>query len=226
MATYEESRDTFKKSMGEELGGIYHRLWNEFALLHMRWVEFEELFGKDQERFDVMNEIAPGFFKSTMDMQWENLLLYLSRFADGHTVRYRKTLSLETLAKCAASKYVVGLDDLVSIAREKIKFAQDWRNRLIAHLDLDHALDRTAKPLASASRFKVKEALLAIQNVLSAVELHFTGSGLHFDGVGHNWGGENLLADLKLMSRLRRERAERLESGNPTPDDLDFKKWA
>lgn len=123
--------------MGKELGTAYRLLWNECALLHMRWDEYVEMFGKTQAEFDTMNEVAPGFFKSVQDMSWESILLHLCRFADSAKVSARRTLSLDALLLLSASQKVPGLKNLVSQARSKIKFSQDWRNRLIAHADFE-----------------------------------------------------------------------------------------
>jgi hypothetical protein len=225
MASFEEARKEYCRVMGEELGTRYHLLWNECALLHMRWDEYIEMFGKSQAEFDTMNEVAPGFFGSVQDMFWESILLHLSRFADRAKVGPRRTLSLEALLGMHESQKVPELGKLVSEARLKIKFAQDWRNRLIAHTDLDYSLDRTAKPLAPASRRHVKEALLARVAVLEAVDGYFTGSSLGFGGPRWNWGGARLLSELRLIARLRQERDERIGVGRATADDLDYKKW-
>ena len=75
MATYDEARQDYEQAMGPDLGPIYHVLWNECVVLHLRWDEYVKLFGKDQEQFDVMNSVAPGFFKSVQDALWEATLL-------------------------------------------------------------------------------------------------------------------------------------------------------
>ena len=75
--TFEEAREDYMRCMGEGLGRAYHLLWNECALLHMRWEEYIELFGSDAENFEVMNDTAPGFFRSVRDLYWESILLGL-----------------------------------------------------------------------------------------------------------------------------------------------------
>jgi hypothetical protein len=225
MPSYAEAREEYCRVMGDELGTAYHLLWNECALLHMRWEEYVEMFGKTQAEFDTMNEVAPGFFKSVQDTLWESILLNLCKFADPRRVGPRRTLSLAALLTMNASQTVPRLTYLVSEARSKIKFAQDWRNRWIAHADLEHALDKTVRPLAPASRTDVKEALAAIVVTLEAIDLHFTGSVLGFGGTTWNWGGTQLLSELRLVARHREVRSERMNSGNVPLDDLNYKKW-
>ena len=204
----------------------YHLLWNECALLHQRWGEYVELFGKSQEEFDVMNAVAPGFFKSTQDALWEHILLHLCRFADPWKVGQRRTLSLDALRRLPAARDVPNLDYLVDDSRTKIKFAQDWRNRWIAHSDLEHMLDREAQPLAPANRANVKEALASIVAVLDPIDRHFTGASLYFDArPGPGWGGTIVLRDLRMATQLRKARWARMEAGSATADDLDYSKW-
>ena len=225
MPTYDEARKEYCAAMGEELGTAYHLIWNECAFLHTRWEEYVEMFGKSQAEFKLMNEVAPGFFKSVQDNAWEHILLHLCKFADPAKVAGRRTLSMDSLLCIPAAQVVPDIKSLVSEARAKIKFAQDWRNRYLAHADMEHLINRSARPLAHASRTDVREALLAIHAVLEAVDRHFTGSSLWFQGTGYNWGGKHLLSELKFVARVRREREERIASGVAVADDYDCAKW-
>ena len=211
--------------MGKELGTAYHLLWNKCALLHMRWEEFNELFGKGEEEINVMNTVAPSFFRSVQDMFWEHMLLGLCRFTDRAKVASRRTLSLESLVLIPQSKPVSSLAKLVAKAREKTQFAHDWRNRRIAHNDFEHAIDESMRPLAHASRVDVKQALQAIHAALEAIDHHFTGSTLMFDGAGSGHQCAFLLRELKLITKMRAERWSRIKAGDATADDVDWEKW-
>ncbi len=211
--------------MGPELGAIYHLLWNECAHIHSRWEEYVAIFGKDQEQFDVMNGVAPLFFKTVQDAFWESILLHLCRFADPVKVAHRKTLSLETLLGMPGCSTIPNLRLHVNDAKAKIKFAQDWRNRSLAHADLEHALDRNAKALAEASRMLVREALASITAVLACVERYFTNTDLYLGMARQRWDGLHLLQELRLLSILRNERDQRIKTNSATPDDLDWGKW-
>jgi hypothetical protein len=222
--THDEARQDYKQVMGEDLGTVYHLLWNECAILHMHWEEYVDLFGKGQDEFDVMNEAAPGFFKAVQDMYWESTLLHICRFTDPYKVGPRLTLSLEQLTMMPLALAVPNLKALVDSAREKAKFAKDWRDRSLAHTDLEHAKDKSVKPLAPASRTHVRDALEAITDVLKAVEGHFNKADLYFSGAGSSWG-THLLNQLRAFSRLSKDREQRINSGNPREDDFDYAKW-
>ncbi len=222
--TYEEAAEEYREKMGNELGPIFHRLWTERALLHMRWEEYDDMFGTAQEDFELMNNVAPGFFKTVQDTGWESILLKLCHFADPAKVGPRRTLSLETLLQTKGAQNVPNLKELVDIAQQQIKFAKDWRNRHIAHADLEYQLEKKAKPLASASRAQVREALKCIDAVLRAVSLHLTATDTYFEGAGHKWG-RTLLHQLRAFSSLRDEREKRLLNGLPREEDFDYEKW-
>ncbi|WP_162254475.1 hypothetical protein, partial [Pelomonas sp. Root1444] len=102
----------------------------------------------------------------------------------------------------------------------KCEFARDWRNRHIAHADLDLALGETAQPLATASRLQVKEALKAIEDVLNTVSIAFLDSATRFGDMVLINAGEDLIYLLDFAIRKQEERSKRFESGEYTEDDL------
>jgi hypothetical protein len=53
--TPDEARTLYIEKMGEQLGAQFHALWQEVALLHLRWAEFVELFGTKRSRVDLLN---------------------------------------------------------------------------------------------------------------------------------------------------------------------------
>jgi hypothetical protein len=222
--TYEEAGDEYRQKMGDELGSIFHRLWNQCVLLHMRWDDYADMFGTGPDDFTLLNEVAPGFFKSVQDTSWEWILLKLCHFSDGAVVAHRRTLSLDTLLKTKGGETVPNLKNLVEIARQSTKFAKDWRDRHIAHADLEYELEKNLKPLAAASRAQVRVSLQEIDAVLRAVSMHFMDTDLSFDDAGHKWG-RSLLYELRAFSTLKKERKARMNSGIPREGDLEYRKW-
>jgi hypothetical protein len=93
----------------------------------------------------------------------------------------------------------------VETAVGKAAFCRDWRNRYIAHRDLNLALNKPATPLEPASRDLVNEALSAIAKVLNAVESHYMDSNTQFVGGLTTGNAESLL--YFLAAGLRAEAA-------------------
>ena len=60
MGSFDEDRKHYKQVMGDDLGSLYHGLWNDGVLLHMRWSEHEQLFWKGPAEFEQMHDWAGG----------------------------------------------------------------------------------------------------------------------------------------------------------------------
>jgi hypothetical protein len=53
----EQTRKKYVAAMGAPLGNMFNRFFNECALLHVKWTEYESLFGNGQSRVDLLNSI-------------------------------------------------------------------------------------------------------------------------------------------------------------------------
>ena len=127
--------------------------------LHLKWRVLVALFGVSKSRVDVLNASASGFFGLLETSLWNDLLLHLCTLTDDPQVGRKQTLTVLRLPTLVDPKIHEKIRGLVSAVVKKTKFARDWRNRHIAHRDLSLALKRGAKPLAPASRKRVKEAM-------------------------------------------------------------------
>jgi hypothetical protein len=79
--TPEEVRQQHLDLMGEEIGSLYHALWNELAWLYAKWGEYVEMFGTKSSRIELVNQAAGHFFRVVQDSLWEDALLQ-SRLAE------------------------------------------------------------------------------------------------------------------------------------------------
>jgi hypothetical protein len=136
--------------LGEPLGAQYAQLWQEIAQVNITWKEFLELFGTRTSRIELINRSAGSFFRMVQDGLWEGIVLHMARLTDpshsqGH--KDRSNLTLHTLPVLIPDRKLKDeIKQLCKEATEKTKFARDWRNRRIAHRDLDLALGRKAEP--------------------------------------------------------------------------------
>ena len=207
--------------MGPDLGGLFYALYVEIAWLHDKWREFSELFGTSAERVEVLNEAAPRFFGFLHDMMWEDILLHISRVSDRPEIGNRENLTilrLPDLIKDLSLRNEVQL--LIDSATRNTLFARDWRNRQIAHRDLDLALGHDSKRLDDANRLTVREAIDAIDNVMYRLHSSYLGDGLSLEVLGGYGDAVDLLVLLEDGLRARRERDARLSGGTPYPEDL------
>jgi hypothetical protein len=222
--TAEESKQANIAKMGDALGEIYSALWQECAVLHFDWNEYNELFGAKPERIVLLNAVAPRFFRLIQDRLWETTLLHLARLTDPAKSMGnddKKNLTIKALPELVAdAKLKEETIKLVDEAVKSTEFARDWRNRLIGHRDLKLALQQPTTPLADASRADVKNALKAMAAVLNGLAKHYFDSYTAFDFGGPLGGAISLLHVLGIGERARAARGKRLLAGEQTSEDL------
>lgn len=206
--------------MGEALGAVYSQLWQEVAWIHHNWAHYQVLFGEKPSRIDLLNEVAPSFFRAAQDALFETVLLHLTRLTDPAQSLGKSNLSLRQLDTLIGDKTAsLRVGELLSKAVDATAFARDWRNRKLAHRDLDLALGQPAVPLAPASRLAVKQALSAIVDVLNAVSSHYFDSTTFFDLPGGN-DSVALLFTMRDGVRADAERRARLKTGEFRQSDF------
>jgi hypothetical protein len=219
--TADEVREEHLASMGQHLGPVYHALWNEVTWLHAKWHEYEELYGAKPARLDLLNRAAGLFFRIVQDALWEDTLLHLARLTDPPWSSGKENLTILRLSALVDDGALrEQLDALLTEAQLKTEFARDWRNRRIAHRDLAKALGEGAKPLASASRNHVDDALRALAAVLNRVNSFYLKSELVFDVITPMTGSVALLYVLRDGLAAEERRLARFRAGRPDPDDL------
>ncbi len=184
------------------------------TLLHIRWQTYRTLFGTSPETIALLNAIAPAFFFDLERVLWEDVILHMCRVTDkvrpggkdALTIRRLSDLVSDTTAKTE-------LEGLVGTAVAKTEFTRDWRNRRLAHTDLNHALNPNVQPLATSSRQHVEDALAAIRAVMHWIEQRFLGYTLAYaHSIAPLGGAESLLARLEDAHKYRKEKFKDLES--------------
>jgi hypothetical protein len=214
--TPEEAKTHYIEKMGRALGEQYSALWQEVAWLYIKWGDYVELFGTKPSRVDLLNQAAPAFFRIIQDSLWEDILLHLCRLTDPSRSMGKSNLTICNLTALAtAPQAQASLPALIDDAINKTGFCRDWRNRHIAHRDLNLVLDASASSLEPASRQHVRDALAAIVAVLNAVESICMDSKTHFDSTHGQLGGAlSLLYVIDDGVRAASERKDRLAQGD------------
>lgn len=206
-----ESTDEVKQELldklGPTLGPTFHALYEEVTSLHMKWGEFKKLYAHSPQEIDLLNQIAPFFFRVVQDIMWDDIVLHIARLADPAVSVGKSNLALRSLPplipdRCLAAK----VDRLVQDALSKSEFARQLRNRRLAHRDLDLVLDRKAQSLPRGTRKQVEDALAAVGSVMNAVYSHYLKSTVAFDYFITAQDAETLLYHLKVASQVEERR--------------------
>jgi hypothetical protein len=218
--TAEESKKLRIAAMGPELGPLYDAMWQQLAWLHNKWEQYVELYGTADTRLTILNEAAPMFFRMVQDTLWDDVLLHIARLTDSPQSMNKPNLSIRRFAgEIDHDPTKLRVQELVDEALVASEFCRDWRNRHIAHKDLNLALDRAAHPLKPASRAKVKEAMKALDAVLNGVAAHYLDSETMFDQQGADGGAMSLLYVLDEGIKAEKARKVRQKTGETIPGD-------
>ncbi|NIM15018.1 MAG: hypothetical protein GTO45_23880 [Candidatus Aminicenantes bacterium] len=151
--TPEETQQYYIERMGEELGAFFFELRNDVIFLFQKWIEYHYLFVEKESRLDYLNKAAPNFFWIVEKTLFYDIILHIARLIEESgrprgkgkpnlTLRYLPNLidDKETELKPDVKK-------LISNAQKKAAFSNDWRNRRIAHKDLQLTMNDAVQPL-------------------------------------------------------------------------------
>jgi hypothetical protein len=124
----------------------------------------------------VLSVVAPGFFALVRDVFRDDAYISLSRLTDSSTTGSRENLSLVRLVEVAesgedssfASKLRNSLDQLF----QSVEGIRLWRNKWLAHIDLQRSLQYDPPPLAPVQRGDIDEALRLIRELMNDTALH------------------------------------------------------
>jgi hypothetical protein len=212
--------------MGDELGQVYHELWQEMGRLGHKWSEFVVLYGTKESRVTLMNEAASRFFRMIQDTLLESVMIHIARLTDESETKpkfgpARQNLTIKQLPQFVTDKDTLKkLNKAIDVAVKASAFARDWRNRQIAHGDLSLALDDSPpEPLAPASRLKVRKAFEALTEVMNVVSKHYDDRTNMFIDSSLNDGAMDLIHVLDDGVKAHRARIARAQSGDAHPDD-------
>ncbi|UCF05216.1 MAG: hypothetical protein JSV33_15060 [bacterium] len=219
----DEVREEHIQVLGPVLGIFYHALQRDVTWIHAKWLEFRKLYARSEKRIDLLNEAAAFFFRVVQDVLWEDVLLHIARLTDPPKSAGRPNLTINRLAELIPDPIVAeDVHNLVNTAIQKCSFAREWRNRHLAHRDLDLAMEtRQATALPGVSRQSVIDALSAISAVLNRVESHYFDSEVAFGHFLVHDDADALVHHLVVAVRYGERKRERFRQGKPLPEDLE-----
>jgi hypothetical protein len=162
----------YVEKMGTELGPLFQAASSELSWMHWRWKQFRILFGDKPARLDLLNQAAPFFFHTIHESLLELTLLGIARLVGPPKSVGKANLSFQAIPPLCDTKIRDEVNALVDKAKNAGGFAVDWRNRHIAHRDLDLSLGKSTQ-LETATREKIEDSLLALRNVLNCIEVEY-----------------------------------------------------
>ncbi len=192
--TAEDVRSVYIERMGQELGELFHATSEELTQIHWRWNEYRTLFGEKPSRIDLMNEAAPFFFRIIHDVLFEDTMLAIARLVGPIKSAGKSNLSIERLLPLLSDpKFRDEVQILVQQARHAASFTHDYRNRRIAHRDLDLTLGKSAKMLPVVTRDNIEKCLSILRDILDRIEGVYCKAHTAYAYSPSGWGAKSLL---------------------------------
>jgi hypothetical protein len=216
--TAEEIRGDHIRLLGEQLGAVYHELYSEYYWLRLKWQEFVTLFGS-AARVDILNASAPAYFHMLQDTLSDDILMHLARLTDSPRSMGKSNLTFMALPELVTEHDPV-LQGLIGTAQAECGFARDWRNRRLAHRDLDLALGNAAVALAPATRRSIDRAINSLHGIVNHISTNSFNTQLDPEVIESTGGAEALLYRLRDGIAARQQRLEGLGSGSLDEDDF------
>ncbi len=214
--TAEEIKQDMIKVLGTDFGSLLYTLHNEITWLTFRWIEFKELFGTKKSRIELMNEVAPSFFFTVQKILRENLMLGITKITDPVKSAGKKNATIIGIPEFIIedSRFKKELEEDIQEILKSATFCRDWRNRWIAHLDYEIAINnQNAKPLESATRQKLKITIEKIQEFYNKVEFKYFKSTTGFKYFSSHRGAVSLLYTIENGQRFNKIKYEKKLSG-------------
>ncbi len=219
----EEVKTDYVEKMGKEFSTQFYALWQEFTWLAMKWGEYEALYGVGSKCVELLNDAAPAFCWMVQNVLWEDMLLHISRPTDPPASGMgedKENLTIRNLLRLVKDRAIkADLHMLVNTAGDKVKSIRDWRNHRIARCNLDLAINNGSRPLASADKEQVREAMHAIREVLTVLEQRYIDTETVFIGSITHRGALDVLHVLYFGIREKAKADERIRCRKATEDD-------
>jgi hypothetical protein len=169
----DELRQQHLQLLGPELGPVYTGLCLDLRGAYVNWQLYQELFMQSSARLQLLNDTAAQFFWLVEENLRESTLLAIARLTDPPVSRGKHSLSLRRLPSLVDPALSRTLRSSIRVASSLCAPIEDWRNRLLAHRDLDLALSRNVRPLPPLERRDIGDALEACADVLNLIERHY-----------------------------------------------------
>lgn len=208
------------QAMGEELGTLFNRLSTEVTWLRWNWRQHTVLYGAGSERVALLNQVAPFFFVVFQRMSFDDTLLGIARLTGPPRSAGRANLSVKQLPPLVLDKALQlhvekRVDEVVKAAGSALA----WRNRRLAHRDLDLALKRPATPLPAVEHHDVENALKELGGLLNSIQCAFKLGTTAYHSSPLNGDAESLVSTMKDGLRRQEERHAAWDRGETHSDD-------
>lgn len=218
-----EVQTKYSEALGTKLGPVYIRLVEEVIWLHVKWREYRKLYATSEERVTLLNKTAGFFFQVMHDVLLEDVFLHIARLTDNIKTMNKPNLTITRLPLLIEDHELrAELTTLVESTIRASNFAKDWRNRQLAHRDLNLALDHLVVPLPAVSRQQIEEALHCFRSLLNKIEDVYLHAERDFSTLLVTGDADDLMNFLNAGHIASERSRNRIQQGHPLPEDFEI----
>ena len=192
------------KNISADLERFYNKLDDELTVLHLKWNTFEQLFNRNEDRIEILNQTAPQFFVLVQNILISDLQLSICKLTEKHEKGGNKNLSLQVLIKNLSSEHQDLGKELATIfteLREQTKGFRDSRNKVIGHLDFDVFKRKKVPELTSFKIDEIEKTLELSRDFMNQFSSHFFDSHTYYEEPMSMGDGDALIENLKRALR-------------------------
>ena len=191
------------------ISDVFEKLRSEITWLHVRWIIYRQLFGTSERRVELLNECAATCFHIIQNVLQDEIQMSLNKLTDPAQTKGKQNLSLEQLLNRIKAlndndeNLINSLNDKLGKLRGTCKPFRIRRDKKLAHLDLEIAMEADFNSLPRISRQMIEDALGIVRKFMNEIEIHYSGTEMAYEHFAMTSGGDALAAVLK--SGLRYE---------------------
>lgn len=156
---------------------IFDPLSDNVAWVFMEWKIFKQLFLHGRPRTQLLDDVGKGFFSVVQDLLRDSTFMTISRLTDPPGKVGRDNLTLKQLQKkirnSGDSAFANSMNGDINQIETASAPIRTWRNKRLAHSDLQTALAFSSAPLPGVSTADVNAILDWIGNLMNRVARHF-----------------------------------------------------
>jgi hypothetical protein len=173
----------------ESARDVWMTLCQEVAMLTHKWDTYLKLFA-DQERAGMLFDTANSFFQTIEESLRADMCMTIGRMSDKKRVSGFDTISFDRLRMLCAD--VPQINDLIDEFQLWCEQVRTYRDKLVAHNDLDAIIQPRNTPLFAITRTIIAGVVSRAQGILNSVLDHYAQRQLAFD-ILHAGGATKLI---------------------------------
>jgi len=150
-----------------------------------------------------INDTAQSFFVLIERVLRDDLIATISRLTDDTSTGKYKNLVLAQLPK----RFDISIPGELCFQEEITKeigkiechceVIRAWRNKLIAHRDLQNALSKSVEPLPPLNLSTIEDALKMISTLMNKIQLRYSDTTTYYEGIVMSGDAKSLIFWLK-----------------------------